>query len=310
MTSCLLRDILQLFVDSHDENTRQAYRKAVTYSDTLTECLGADTKVINITTSDLDRYKSWRREHKNRVYKGNKITSKATVNRELSALKRSFRLGLERGIVAKIPHFPMYKEDNVRTGVLQYWELLKLRDALPDYLKPVVLFAFKSAWRKGEILALQWHNVDIVNGSIYIEPQKTKSHQGRTYYLDKEMHQMFKELYKKAQKNDKDRPDDNVFPNKNGKGKIRDFRVAWKTALKKAELPENIIFHDLRRSAIVALVEAGNTEKVVMSISGHKTTSVFHRYFITSEKIMRGATERMREYLDKQMEMYNSESDN
>jgi hypothetical protein len=43
-----------------------------------------------------------------------------------------------------------------------------------------------------------------------------------------------------------------------------------------------LIFHDLRRSAVRGLIHAGVSQKVAMSITGHKTISVFQRYQIVS----------------------------
>ena len=40
----------------------------------------------------------------------------ATINRELAALKRMFRLGVQSRKVAEVPYVPMLHERNTRTG--------------------------------------------------------------------------------------------------------------------------------------------------------------------------------------------------
>ncbi|HTS74605.1 MAG TPA: tyrosine-type recombinase/integrase, partial [Bryobacteraceae bacterium] len=77
---------------------------------------------------------------------------------------------------------------------------------------------------------------------------------------------------------------------------VFDFEKAWATACEAAGVP-GTLFHDLRRTAVTNMIEAGLSEKEAMEISGHKTRAVFDRYHIVSERRMKQNAETLEAHL-------------
>ena len=224
----------------------------------------------------------------------------ATINRELSALKRMLNLGARQTPpkVDRVPNIPMLKENNVRKGFFEHGEFLALQDALPDYLKGFVTFGYKTGWRVSEIAGLTWNQVDRDNGIVRLDPGDTKNDDARTVYLDDELKEVFQQQWEIRKNVETLTP--YVFPNKDGNGQIKDFRGAWETACKDAKIGKRL-FHDFRRSAIRNMVRAGIPEGVAMMISGHKTRSVFERYNIVNDQDLKLAAQKQASYLESQM---------
>ena len=174
----------------------------------------------------------------------------------------------------------------------QMSEFVVLRANLPDYLQPIVTMAYYSGWRKGELLGLTWDKVDLVRDCIRLDPGTTKNNEGRMLFLEGDLLETLRE-----QKVIRDKEYPNcpyVFFYKGGK--ISDFRGSWDAACKKGGL-EGRIFHDFRRSAVRNMVRAGIPERVAMTISGHKTRSVFERYNIVSQDDLKRASTKLNEYV-------------
>jgi hypothetical protein len=67
---------------------------------------------------------------------------------------------------------------------------------------------------------------------------------------------------------------------------IKSFRRAWVTACRKAGIPERLP-HDFRRTAVRNLERAGVPRSTAMKMVGHKTESIYRRYAIVDEAMLK-----------------------
>ena len=213
--------------------------------------------------------------------------SDATANRELSILRTALNRGRKctPPKVLTIPYFPMVAETNVRQGFLTDEQYAKLRDALPEYLRPLFLTAYFAGVRLGELLSIEWRQVDWEQGFITLDSERTKSGYARAVpILEGDMKDWLKWSHENADGCERVFHHDGV--------PFKEFRRSWQKACDAAGVP-TLKFHDLRRTAVRNMRRAGVPQVVRMRISGHRTDSMERRYNIVDVDDIRAAKELM-----------------
>jgi len=128
-------------------------------------------KAIQITPLDVDNF---RKKIKKTVSKSTKKPfSGSTVNKMVSLARRIYYLGMDQGTVKSNPFARRgtFKEEPKGRYIpdQEFWSIYK---NLPEYLQPVVLVAYLTGMRRGEIIDLEWDRVNIVDGFIDLTPDE------------------------------------------------------------------------------------------------------------------------------------------
>jgi integrase len=212
-----------------------------------------------------------------------------TVNRDFGALSRMFTLAIQAGRMTRRPFIPRLRENPPRQGFMKHGEYLAIREHLPAAYQDVLDFGYLSGWRKGEVLTLEWRDVDRDGRSIRLRPEVSKTREGRVLVLSTPLQAVIeRRWHARALRCPL------VFHE--AARSLQGFKNAWERACKAAGAPGKL-FHDLRRTAIRNLIRAGVPERVAMQVSGHKTRSILDRYNIVSEGDLQQASERLTTYL-------------
>jgi integrase len=132
----------------------------------------------------VGQYRDWRRAT---ISRRKHPASAATVNRELAYLKRMFNVARKGLIVLKggVPKdkplevVSLERECNERDRVLSAEEFACLCEAAEDWPKPMLVVAYHTGMRQGEIRSLRWDQVDLKTRTIRLKSSDTKTDEGR-----------------------------------------------------------------------------------------------------------------------------------
>ncbi len=227
----------------------------------------------------------------NTPMKSGKPMTHATVNRYMSAFRHAFTIAKnEWEWIDENPHSRIAKlpEPRGRTRFLSDEERERLLDVCKrsgcKQLFLIVMLALSTGARQGEIMNLQWKDVDFDRRIITLH--HTKNGERRILHISNHLLPLLT-----AHHEAKPAHSEYVFASPFANRPIVP-RAAWDNAVKEAKL-EDFRFHDLRHSAASYLAMNGATPNAIAEVLGHKTLAMVKRYAHLSESHVASIVEDM-----------------
>lgn len=294
-----IRDLLDDVIVDLRIKGRASLRTVTAHVAALLEHLDG-VRAVDLTTARVRRIiETWQNDR----------AAAATINKRLGTLRRAFRLGREAEPpkVGIVPHFPHLKEDNTREGFFEKGEFYAMLAHLPIDLRDFVEWSYWTGMRKSEAASMTWAAFDRETWVLTLPGSITKNGKSKKLPLVGAFRAI---MERRIAVRRLDCPfifwriHDGKRTARCAPGQaipIGDFDKAWATACEAVGIMpgrHGRIFHDLRRTGVRNLVQAGVDPKTAMRISGHRTASMFARYNIGTDDDLRDAAERVTSYVN------------
>lgn len=258
-----------------------------------------------LTVRHCQAYRKFRRTQ----LRNGKPIQDTTINRDLSKVQQSFKIGIKLGTVHAMPpggcDFHKKPEtQNTRRVRLPDSYYTFFRDAIHPALKCAFVLGYHIGRRKADILNIKWNQIDFDERCIYFEITKTGPVKCPFFG------EMEKVLRHQKELREVHSPRNpficfwyDLRTDKEGEP-IKRFDTNWKhavDALKEKMVadgvePIDLHFHDLRRSAHYQMRKAGIDSLTRRSIMGHKTDSMDSRYGMVDDEALDDARAKMEAY--------------
>ena len=249
-----------------------------------------DLPVDQIRTGDIEAFRDSRKAEN---------LSACTINHDLKLLRKMFNWGIRRGYVERTP-FKIGTESAIaldreipRDRRFQNDDdEQRLLEAADPHLRAVITALLDTACRLGEILSLQWHDVNLERREMTIQAAKAKTRTSRIVPMSTRLLSTLemRKLDPAGKELDGDRY---VFGDEIG-NRVKSVRIAWEAAREKAGLAD-LQLRDLRHEAGSRFDEAGVSTNYVSKILGHASLSTTTRYLNIQRRGLHLAMEKLEE---------------
>jgi integrase len=197
----------------------------------------------------------------------------ATINRELSFLRRVFNVALANDLVDRNPmrRIKLMRENNARVRWLTDDEETRLRAEVGEEHWPLVAFALHTGLRQAEQFRLRWCDVDLVN--LVLTVPRSKHGESRHVHLNETAVAILRDTPSRC-------ATEWVFPSRRGVTPLEAHNFLHRVfvpALERARI-DDFRWHDLRHTFASRLVMAGADLTTVKELMGHKTLAMTMRY--------------------------------
>jgi integrase len=252
-------------------------------------------RLDTITRGDVERFRNERMAGKLPRARRNRKRSlaPATVAKELGLLRRILNVAVEAGLLDRNPvaRLKMPEFDNRRDRVIDTTEYQRLLAAVDEgqgaHMRPIIVLAYETGMRQGEIVGLRWADVDLAGH--FTRLPRTKNGEKRSVPLTETAEEALRAWGRRAWNR---RESTYVFPSPAGDGPLGNVSAAFARLAKRARVAE-VHFHDLRHTFATRMVERGVDLITLASITGHKTLAMLRRYSHPSDArklaLVRGA---------------------
>jgi integrase len=199
----------------------------------------------------------------------------ATVNGEMACLKSLFSEAIRVGICQGNPvrGIKLLNPNNVRDRILSQDETARLfatANEATDYVRPLFYILYYTGMRRGEVLELRWVDVEMAHNRILVRDSKTG--EGRKVPLCRALADelmRWRSLIAESSW---------VFPGRyRSDVRMNTIRPGWLRLCQSART-SNLRPHDLRHNFTSMLQAQAVSDSIIMSITGHKTHVMLHRY--------------------------------
>ena len=168
--------------------------------------------------------------------------------------------------------------------------LLTASQEVNSTLHVIIVLALATGARRGEIMSLEWKDIDFKAGRATLH--QTKNDEKRAMPIVG----YAMELLKEHRETSRQLKDKLVFPDPRDRTRPWNFEATWRKVKREAEI-EDFRFHDLRHSAASYLAMGGASMAEIAEVLGHKTLAMVKRYSHLSDHHVSSVVSKMNEQI-------------